>query len=151
MATSPARRSELHVLTTRNGFIPFSHNGIFLLPDPSFLTKNETAYFTPGKTYLPSIALTFSITEDRKVYPGRALKWYLERTQKIRSSEKLFLIPRCPYRPVSKDTLFRWIVSLISPHANNSEAIHAHYLRAHASSKAWFDGVGLSDILKAAV
>ncbi|KAJ8041236.1 hypothetical protein HOLleu_11989 [Holothuria leucospilota] len=51
-----------------------------------------------------------------------------------------FSLNRSPYNPASKDTLSRWIVNLISPHASADETIQAHHLRAHASSKAWFDG-----------
>ncbi|KAJ8017681.1 hypothetical protein HOLleu_44739 [Holothuria leucospilota] len=149
-AASARRRSELHALTTKRGFIRFSHNGVYLIPDPTFLTKNETASFSPGEIYLPNISSSSSIREDRKICPVRALIWYIEKTKNIRSSERLFLIPRSPYNPASKDTLSRWIVNLITPHIDNDDPVHAHQLRAHATSKAWFNGVSLSDILKAA-
>lgn len=149
-AASARRRSELHALTTKRGFIRFSHNGVYLIPDPTFLTKNETASFSPGEIYLPNISSASSIREDRKICPVRALRWYIEKTKNIRSSERLFLIPRSPYNPASKDTLSRWIVNLITPHIDNDDPVHAHQLRAHATSKAWFNGVSLSDILKAA-
>ena len=149
-AASARRRSELHALTTKKGFIRFSQAGVFLIPDPSFLTKNETVSFSPGEIYLPNISSLSSIHEDKRVCPVRALKWYLERTKSIRSSDRLFLIPRSPFNPASKDTLSRWIVNLISPHASNDESIHAHQLRAHATSTAWFKGVSLDNILRAA-
>ena len=149
-AASARRRSELHALTTRRGFIRFSHSGVFLIPDPGFLTKNETISFTPGEIYLPNIAEFSSIPEDKKVCPVRALKWYLDKTKNIRSSERLFLIPRSPYNPAAKDTLARWIVNLITPFTSPDEPIHAHQLRAHAASSAWFKGVSLDDILRAA-
>lgn len=149
-AASARRRSELHALTTKKGFIRFSQSGVFLIPDPSFLTKNETISFTPGEIYLPSISSASSISEDKRVCPVRALKWYLEKTKLIRTSERLFLIPRSPFNPASKDTLSRWLVKLITPHSSPDDPVHAHQLRAHASSKAWFSGVSLDNILRAA-
>ncbi|KAJ8043910.1 TBC1 domain family member 10B [Holothuria leucospilota] len=149
-AASARRRSELHALTTKKGFIRFSQSGVFLIPDPSFLTKKETISFTPGEIYLPSISSASSISEDKRVCPVRALKWYLEKTRLIRTSERLFLIPRSPFNPASKDTLSRWLVKLITPHSSPDDPVLAHQLRAHASSKAWFSGVSLDNILRAA-
>ena len=149
-AASGRRRSEIHALTIKKGFIRFSQDGVFLLPDPRFLTKNETASFTPGEIYLPNISSSSSIPEDRKLCPVRALKWYLQRTKQLRSSDNLFIIPKSPYGPASKDTISKWIVKLIMPHASPDDPVHAHQLRAQSASRAWFDGVSLPDILKAA-
>lgn len=149
-AASARRRSELHALSSGKGFIRFDPNGVYLLPNPSFLAKNQSPSFTPEAIFLPSISTTSSIREDRIVCPVRALKWYLSRTKPVRQSERLFLIPRQPYGPASKDTLSRWIVQLILPHSQPNERVRAHDLRAHASSRAWFSGVSMEDILKAA-
>ena len=149
-AASARRRSELHALTTRKGFIRFSNAGAYLIPDAQFLTKNETISFTPGEIYLPTISSPSSVGEDRKVCPVRALKWYLERTKDIRQGDKLFILPRRPYTAAAKDTLARWLVNLISPFSEPDEPVHAHQLRAHATSTAWFRGISLNDIMKAA-
>lgn len=149
-AASARRRSELHALTIKKGFFRFSADGVHLLPDPSFMTKNQTVSFTPEEIFLPSIATTSSIREDRWVCPVRALKWYVEKTKSIRTSERLFIIPRAPFTPASKDTLSKWIVKLILPHVNREDSVRAHDIRAHASSRAWFAGVPLEEILRAA-
>ena len=149
-AASARRRSELHALTSQKGFIRFDPDGVHLLPDPSFLAKNQSPSFSPQEIYLPSIASTSTVREDRVLCPVRALKWYLARTKPVRKSSQLFLIPRRPYAPASKDTLSRWIVQLIRPHAQPEERVKAHDVRAHAASRAWFKGVGLEDILRAA-
>ena len=137
-------------MTTRKGFIRFSNAGAYLIPDAQFLTKNETISFTPGEIYLPTISSSSSVGEDRKVCPVRALKWYLERTKDIRQGDKLFILPRRPYTAAAKDTLARWLVNLISPFSEPDEPVHAHQLRAHATSTAWFRGISLNDIMKAA-
>lgn len=151
LATASARRrSEIHALTTRKGFIRFDPQGVHLLPNPDFMTKNEAATFSPEAIFLPSLAAASSIREDRLSCPVRALKWYMERTKPVRSSDKLFLVPRSPYNPASKDTLSRWLVEMITPFADKDDQVRAHSIRAQSTSKAWFRGVPLQDILKAA-
>ena len=149
-AASARRRSEIHALSVKKGFIRFSSAGVFLLPDPAFLAKNFSESYTPGPVFLPSMSSASSVREDRLVCPVRALKWYLEKTKNLRTSEALFILPRSPYSRVSKDTISRWLVRIILPFADPGERIRAHDVRAHSSSLAWFRGVSLQDILKAA-
>ena len=149
-AASARRRSEIHALSIRPGFIRFTPEGVHLLPNPSFLAKNQTESFTPDLIFLPSMSSTSSIREDRFVCPVRALKWYIEKTKAIRKSDALFLIPRSPYNPASKDTISRWLVETITPFTTPEDSPRAHDVRAHASSIAWFRGIPLSDIMRAA-
>lgn len=44
-AASARRRSEIHALITRRGFIRFDPQGVHLMPNPEFMTKNESASF----------------------------------------------------------------------------------------------------------
>lgn len=147
---SARRRSEIHALSVDPGFIRFSPDGVHLLPNPSFLAKNQSESFSPTPMFLPTMASASSIREDRFVCPVRALKWYVEKTKVLRSSSALFLIPRSPYTAASKDTISRWLVELISPFAAPDSHPRAHDVRACASSAAWFRGVPLTDILRAA-
>ena len=149
-AASARRRSEIHALSIKPGFTRFSPAGVHLLPDPAFLSKNQSILFTPDPIFLPDMSEGSSIREDKLVCPVRALKWYIDKTKHLRTSEALFILPRAPYSPASKDTISRWIVSLIAKHAKPGESIRAHDVRAHASSTAWFRGVPLLDIMKAA-
>ena len=149
-AASARRRGCLHALTTKREFLRFDPSGVRLLPDPEFLAKNQSASFTPKEIYLPSMQMGSSIAEDKFYCPVRALKWYLERTKQIRSSEKLFILPRRPFTPASKSTLSRWIVNLIKPFTEEGERVRAHDLRGHATSKAWFGHIHLEDIMSAA-
>ena len=147
---SARRRSEIHALSVDPGFIRFSPDGVYLLPNPSFLAKNQSESFSPTPMFLPTMSSASSIREDRFVCPVRALKWYVEKTKALRTTNALFLIPRSPYSAASKDTISRWLVELISPFAAPDSHPRAHDVRASASSAAWFRGVPLTDILRAA-
>lgn len=149
-AASSRRRSEIHALSVKPGFIRFTPDGVHLLPNPSFLAKNQSESFSPDHIFLPSMSTTSSVREDRFICPVRALKWYIEKTKSIRKSDALFLIPRSPYTPASKDTISRWLVEIIAPFAAPDDSPKAHDVRAHASSIAWFRGVPLQDIMRAA-
>lgn len=149
-AASARRRSEIHALSIKRGFTRFSAQGVHLLPDPAFLAKNQSMSFTPDPIFLPNLSSGSSIAEDRLVCPVRTLKWYLDKTKHLRSSDSMFVLPRSPYTAASKDTISRWIVSLISKHTNPDDQARAHDLRGQATSIAWFKGVPLQDILNAA-
>ena len=149
-AASARRRSELHALTTKERYLRFDPSGVRMLPDPAFLTKNQSVSFTPSEIFLPSIPSMSSVREDRLVCPVRALKWYLEKTKPVRTSPRLFLVPRSPFQPASKDSISRWLVKVISSQANPDDHPRAHDIRAVASSEAWFRGVSMEDIMKAA-
>ena len=151
IAAASARRGGcLHSLTTKPGFIRFDPTGVRLLPDPLFLAKNQSMSFSPGEIFLPSLKGASSIAEDRFCCPVRALKWYLEKTKAVRTSERLFIIPRSPYTPAAKDTFSKWISNLIKPFATKDEVVRAHDIRGHSTSKAWFSRVPLEDIMRAA-
>ena len=149
-AASTRRRSGLHALTIKEGFLRFEQGGVRLLPDPEFLAKNRTELFTPQEIFLPALGTVSTISEDKRWCPVRALRWYMERTRILRQNERLFILPRSPYTPASKDTLSRWIRDLIRPHVSPSERPRAHDVRGHSTSRAWFTGVPLEDIMKAA-
>ena len=149
-AASARRRSELHALSTKEGFIRFDPAGVRLLPDPQFLSKNQSASFTPREIYLPALKEMSSVPEDKLWCPVRALRWYLEKTRAVRTSDRLFILPRSPYSAASKDTLSKWLVKVITPHTTPGEGVRAHDIRGHATSKAWFARVPLDDIMRAA-
>ena len=91
-----------------------------------------------------------SIADDKLYCPVRALKWYVERSKPVRTSDKLFILLRRPFTPASRSTLSRWIVNLIKLFTQEGETVRAHDLRGHATSKAWFGLIQLEDIMKAA-
>ena len=44
-AASARRRSTIHALTVKDGFLRFSASGVTLLPDPMFLSEEPNSYF----------------------------------------------------------------------------------------------------------
>ena len=149
-AASARRRGCLQALTLRPGHIRFENGGVRLIPDPQFLAKNQTMTFTPQEIFLPSLESMSTIQEDKRWCPVRALKWYMDKTKIVRKHDRLFLLPRSPYTPASKDTISRWIRDMIRPHVSQNERVRAHDVRGHATSRAWFNGVPLEEIMKAA-
>ena len=147
-AATGRRRSCLQALTVKPGHIRFEGHGVRLIPDPEFLPKNQTLDFLPGDLFIPEIASASSVREDRKWCPVRALKWYLHRTKDIRTSQRLFVLPRSPFTAATKDTISRWLTEVIKPHAQGR--VWAHEVRGQAASKALFAGVPIEDILRAA-
>ena len=149
-AASARRRSCIHALTLKTGFFRFDPAGVRMLPDPAFLTKNQTASFTPDEIFLPSLGIMSTISEDKRWCPVRALKWYIEKTTLVRQHDNLFLLPRRPHTPASKDTISRWIRDLIKPHAKQDQRVRAHDVRSQATSRAWFGRVPLEETMRAA-
>ena len=151
-AASGRRRSFIHALTTQEGFLRFTSRGVTMLPNPAFLSKNQTAEFTPEPLFLPRLTETSMTREDKFWCPVRALSWYLKRTSHLRSlgSDQLFILTRSPHGPASKSVISRWISNLIKSTVRSPEGVRTHDIRGQAASKAWFSRVPLEDILKAA-
>ena len=149
MAVASARkRSCIQALSIKLGHMRFENQGVRFIPDHSFLPKNQTLDFIPEDIFIPELKTISSLPEDRFRCPVRALKWYLNKTKGLRTSDQLFILTREPYGPASKSTISRWIVETISPHA--SGPVRAHEVRGQSTSRALFAGVRIQDIIKAA-
>ncbi|XP_071819387.1 uncharacterized protein [Apostichopus japonicus] len=147
---SARRRSCLHALPTKQNHIRFENHGR-MVPDPSFIPKNQVLSFLPGDIFIPEIKTPSSVAEDKLWGPVRALKWYLNKTQPLRGTTmSLFILPRAPFSTVSKDTLSRWLMEIIRPFAVGTTLTRAHDIRGKAASTALFAGVPIEVILKAA-
>ncbi|PIK39027.1 hypothetical protein BSL78_24141 [Apostichopus japonicus] len=147
---SARRRSCLHALTTKPNHIRFEGHGVRMVPDPAFIAKNQALTFLPGDIFIPEIKTLSSVAEDKRWCPVRALKWYLSRTEKLRQTTSLFILPRPPYTSASKDTLSRWLVETIRPFTTGAARPRAHDIRGISASTALFAGIPIEDILKAA-
>ena len=149
-AASARRRSTVHALTIKEGFMRFSPSGVSLLPDPAYLAKNHTMAFTPEPIFISKLSMASATREDKYWCPVRALSWYVKRTEGVRTTDQLFIQSRSPYGPASKATLSGWLVRLIKELVKTPVGVKAHDLRGQAASKAWFARVPMEDILKAA-
>ena len=108
------------------------------MPDLLFLPKIQTLDFLPGDIFIPELKTMSSISEDKYWCPVR-LKWYLNRTEKIKSSSNLFIIPSSPFGAASRDTISHWLVEVFSPLAQGR--VTAHEVRGQAASRAFFADV----------
>lgn len=91
-ATSARRRSEVHALSVKKGFIRFGPSGVHLLPDPDFLSKNQSTTFTPNPIFLPYMSEGSSVREDRLVCSCQGFEMVLRQNQ----TSQVFRCPLCP-------------------------------------------------------
>ena len=110
---SGQRRSALHALSTAPGHVRWERTGVQLIPNPSYIAKNQTASSAPVEVYIQPLSARSSITEDKVWCPVRALKYYWHRTQAKRSGDQLFIITKEPFSPASRDTISKWVVAAI--------------------------------------
>ena len=97
--------------------------------------------------------------EERKLCPVRALRAYLERTKDLRQDQvgNLFLAPKDPSRPASKNALAYFIKStILEAYQNVSEEtmklcrVTPHKVRAVATYLAFTHNLAIESVLEAA-
>ena len=86
---------------------------------------------------------------DRRICVLTCLKLYLKRTRHLRSSTQLFISNSSPHNAVTKDTLARWIKSILTKAGVDTKVFKAHSTRAAATSAA-ARSVDISTVLRTA-
>ena len=129
--------------------------GVRLIPSAGFLAKNQSDSFEPPDFFVPDLKAFSAVAADKLWCPVRALKWFVDRTKSIRTGhDQLFVSTVPPFRPASRDTIVRWIVTAIRSVPGGWPAtdgpVHAHEVRGVSASWAFFKGVSMSDITRAA-
>ena len=151
---SGQRRSALHALSAAPGHVRWERAGVRLIPNPSYVAKNQTASSQPVEIFIQPLSTLSSVAEDKVWCPVRALKYYWARTKERRSGDQLFVITKEPFSPASRDTISKWIVAAIR--AAGPDALspgvspRAHDARGISASWALFNGVSVEEIQKAA-
>lgn len=88
---------------------------------------------------------------DRRLCPYFVLKEYLLRTRKLRGKDDNLLISYIkPHKAVSKDTVARWVKTLMHRAGVDIGVFSAHSVRSAVTSKAKEKDVPIQDILKTA-
>lgn len=77
------------------------------------------------------------------------LQALIDRTRIFRNSDQLLISFRKPYRPISRDTLSRWLKDIMALSGVNMDLFKAHSARSASASKAVSHQVSLSTIMKA--
>ena len=89
--------------------------------------------------------------ENPSICIVKVLKEYIKRTQSLRGSERQLLISfHKPYGAVSRNTISRWIKTVMFESGIDIDVFKAHSTRAASCSKAKFEGTPIVEILKTA-
>lgn len=95
--------------------------------------------------------LVFEKYSDSSLCIVLFLKAYLKRTDEIRKGETSLFISYCkPYKKVTKDTIARWVKSVMQAAGIDNKIFKAHSTRAASVSKAHSCRLPLSTILRTA-
>ena len=153
-----SRVSELHALSVKDGNLRYERHGIRLLPNLQFLSKTQRLNNPWIPIFIPSFHNFATEARDLLLCPYRALKMYIKRTESQRKeidSDSLFITyQKGVCRPGSKNSVARWIVSLIKwvyqDTSKHLSTVHAHDTRKLATSWALFNGASITEIIRAA-
>jgi hypothetical protein len=160
---SGKRRSEIHALLESRVRHSNNWSKVVLEPSSRFLSKNQIAkhgtnIFKPIVIEALGPTLSGELSDDKKLCPVRALKYYLSRTRDIRENRELLFISHWQGHKgeICKNTISSWLVQTIRLCLQNcSEStaklanVRAHDIRALAASWAFKTGVALEDVLNA--
>ena len=160
---SGKRRSEIHAWLNKNIRHQADWSKVSLYPSPSFLAKNHLAKEGPecvAPVVIPALAPTLdkSLKEDRSLCPVRALRYYLDKTQDLRTEKELVFVSfkQGFNKDISPATISSWIkqtvvlcYDLSDQDSLNLHQVKAHDVRAFAASKAFQGGISLDQILAA--
>ena len=137
---SGQRGQSMHLLDVRNMTLTYS-SATFRIGDVTKTTRpgNHTSAIA-FKAYAP----------DRRLCVITVLKAYLERTNPVRNSTKLFLTIKPPTRAVSPDTIRRWTKETLKEAGVDMSIFTPHSTRMASTSKANSSKLLLQTILKTA-
>ena len=113
----------------------------------TFTFVNHLKTTKPGKSNVPIEIFKF---EDPDLCVYRCIETYISRTEKLRSCSKLWRGVVTPFKAVSKDTISRWIKTMLNLAGIDTDKFSAHSTRMASTSKANCQGVGMETILRTA-
>ena len=120
------------------------------LPNMIRITIKDTLKTTkPGRDIKPLELLAY--TNDPDLCIVRLFKEYLLRTSTLREGHTQLLISfQKPYKPVSKDTISRWVKATLKASGIDTEQFTAHSCRSASASATKNAGLSLVEIMKTA-
>lgn len=155
-AASGRRVSDIHALSVAENHIQWGSNAVHLLPRAGFLAKNQTLDFTPKHIILPDLRKASGSTDCGPWCPVRALKFYISKTAPYRGEvDAMFLTVNKPVKKASKQTISRWIVSVIKDSIAAEEShligshVRTHDLRSQAAAWALYKGCSIQEVMDA--
>ena len=87
---------------------------------------------------------------DRRICIVTTIQEYLRRTSSLRNCDQLLVSYVRPHGPVSKDTISRWVKTVLNFSGVDTTIFSAHSTRAASTTKAKLSHVPLGTILKTA-
>ena len=122
------------------------------ITDEKITFKIENSDFKQGRPgYKPGLVTIKRYHVNQELCTVTLLEEYLKRTADYRGDlTKIFITTKRPFRPVSWDTVSRWIKSLLREAGVDTTEFGAGSTRAASSSKASCQGVPLQEIMSAA-
>ena len=103
----------------------------------------------PGRHLAPIDLLSFQ--SDKKLCVVEHLKEYLQRTKQLREDHSQLLISYVkPFKPVSKDTISRWVKQVLESAGIDINKYSAHSSRAASTSSCKAKGLSLAVIIQSA-
>ena len=86
-------------------------------------------------------------TENPQICPLLALQAYIRKTSVIRSMWKLFITTQSPYNKIANMTLRRWILTGLDDSGVDVNKYSAKTMRHVSSSKAYYAGVNVDQVM----
>ena len=117
----------------------------------SFVIEERLKTSKPGK----SVTLKFDCLSDEALCAKCTLAAYILRTKAVRGNgpndfvSKLFISYIKPHKPISTDTLSRWIKLVLASAGIDTSVFKAHSVRCAAASHTYAKGVPIAEILRA--
>ncbi len=160
---SGRRRSEVHAFAFRDVKWNKNNSEAILPVHVGFLAKNQKAkdgFLANKPIIIKSLSHGLSneqaLSSDRLLCPIRALKFYLQRTSKLRMGKECLFISyqRNRESDIHTNTISGWLKQVISFAYSSSnrpvpKGVKAHQLRSVSSSWAHVGGVSLPDLMEA--
>lgn len=139
--TTASRSQSLHLLTIKD--MEKKYNS-FVLYFSGLLKQSR-----PG--WSQDCIELFAYPIDRRICVYFVLKEYLKRSAQYRKGcDNLFISYVKPHQPVSRDTISRWIKTVMLRSGINVKQFSPHSVRSASVSKASFYSVPIENILKVA-
>lgn len=143
------RCSDLQSLRLGEGSVSVKSRGITFIRHG--LAKQDRQSHFGATIFIPCYSV------NKLIDPKRALYFYLKKTEKFRKNAegqdetKLFLSLCEPHKPVSCQTISKWIVNTIKmAYADKTLRVKGHSTRSVGPSFALFNGASLKAVLEAA-
>ena len=160
---SGKRRSEIHAWLRKGVSNLGNWHKVSIVPSLKFIAKNQLAREGSdcvAPVIIPALSPTLheDLKQDRSLCPVRALRYYLDRTDGLRSGQDLLFMSfkKGHTKDIRPSTISSWLKQTITlcyaqadPSTLDMLKIKAHDVRAFAASKAFYGGVALDQILNA--